>query len=93
MPRPLKELPLFPTESEIARELFGAERINGWPAIVKSLELQGFPRIDPVFGRRYWPAVRQWLDHRYGVGTLGAPSAVDGEENWSCLKKGRSRQA
>lgn len=93
MSRPLKEMPLYPPEDEIARELFGPHRIAAWHVIAKSLEKQGLPAIDPVFGRRYWPAVKQWLDRRHGVGNLKSPSAVDGKENWECMSKGQSRRA
>lgn len=83
MPRRLKEMPLFPTEDEIARELFGSHRLQFYHVVVKSLERQGFPPIDPLFGRRYWPAVRQWLDSRYGLNSHSGLCAVDGTENWS----------
>ena len=81
MPRAMKEMPLFPPEDEIARELFGPNRLQFYHVAVKSLEKQGFPQIDPVFGRRYWPAIKQWLDKRYGLNSQW-PSAVDGKENW-----------
>lgn len=53
----------YPPEMEIARELMGTKaKLKAWRAIVKVLEPQGFPKVDPVFGGRSWPAVCAWLD-------------------------------
>ncbi len=74
MPRPLKEMPLYPSEAEIARELLGNARGVEWRSLAQVLERQGLPRVDPTFGARYWPAVRAWLDRRNGVDTIGVQS-------------------
>jgi hypothetical protein len=50
--------------------------------ILAELEACGFPRRDPIFDGRYWPAVRAWLDHRHGVDDVAAPMAPDGRETW-----------
>lgn len=46
----------------------------------------GFPPPDPSFAnRRYWPAVKAWLDRRYGLyhgNATIAPPGLDGTENW-----------
>lgn len=35
----------------------------------------GFPRKQPLFGdRRYWPAVKAWLDKRNGLPALSNPA-------------------
>ncbi|MFK8251773.1 hypothetical protein [Ancylobacter terrae] len=86
MPRPLHEMPLFPTEAEISRELMGPGKSDIWSGVALALERQGFPQKDATFGRRYWPAIKQWLDHRHGVGNVEAPSGPDGEEDWSWNK-------
>lgn len=83
MPRAMKVMPLFPPEEEIARELLGPGKVGFWIVIARSLEKQGFPQIDPLFRRRYWPAVRQWLDSRYGLNSRPGLCAADGTENWS----------
>ncbi len=75
---------LFVTEAECA-ERTGLSS-DEFKLIVSTLEKSGFPLPDPVFkNRRYWPAVRVWLDRRYGMsegrGLIGIP-ALDGEENW-----------
>ncbi|MHC2298208.1 winged helix-turn-helix domain-containing protein [Rhizobium mongolense] len=65
-----------------------AERIgistDDFNAIEFELNRQGFPPKDPLFNnRRYWPAVRAFLDRRNGVGdkrhVFGPP---DGKERW-----------
>ena len=72
----------FPSEGEIARRL--SQDPKSWPAIALVLERQGFPRIDPLMGGRFWPAVRMWFFRRYGLSTL-PPSNPDGEENLDAL--------
>ena len=80
MPRRLKEMPLFPSEAEIAFELLGDANLVRWRPLARDLERRGMPQIDPVFGRRYWPAVKAWLDRRAGLTTMMVPSKVDGKE-------------
>lgn len=74
---------LFVSDSELV-EMLGCTRDKGRAAI-RTLEREGFPRPDPVFGnRRYWPAVREFLDRRYGLGAKSSsPVVPDGAENWS----------
>ena len=59
---------LYLSDAAIARQLgIGKDR---WRANAVVLEKQGLPRPDPLFGhRRYWPAVRAFLDRRAGLGT------------------------
>jgi hypothetical protein len=45
------------------------------------LEADGFPKVDPLFGGRYWPAVVDFFDRRAGRGKIG-PLAIDGAETW-----------
>lgn len=72
---------LFLTEGEIATRV-GAT-LDEWTAATKALEGKGLPARDPVFGnRRYWPAVRAYLDRRAGIGKNLFPGTMDGEENW-----------
>jgi hypothetical protein len=72
----------FPCEEEIARRL--SQDPRDWPAKALVLERDGLPRIDPVMGGRYWPAVRMWFHRRYGLGSL-QPFQPDGEENLNAL--------
>jgi hypothetical protein len=69
---------LFPGEAEIARRL--SQTPDDWRAKAAVLERDGFPRVDPLMGGRYWPAVLAWWNRRYGLSTIEA-SQPDGEEN------------
>ncbi|RVG92106.1 winged helix-turn-helix domain-containing protein [Sinorhizobium meliloti] len=75
---------LFVTEAQCAERMgLTTEQFNlALPAARKA----GFPSPDPLFAnRRYWPAVKAWLDRRYDlnqVGDMTAPPGLDGPENW-----------
>jgi hypothetical protein len=80
---------LYLTEGEIAARVGMSER--DWEAAARVLERAGLPKGDPVFnGRRYWPAVKAYLDRRNGL-VANSPLAErgdqalgpDGEENWA----------
>ncbi|OCJ68624.1 hypothetical protein A6U97_08210 [Agrobacterium tumefaciens] len=73
---------LFVTEAECAVRI-GLDT-NDFKSIVSTLEKAGFPLPDPVFkNRRYWPAVRAWLDRRYGIDrATDGPYPPDGVERW-----------
>ena len=60
------EVGLFVSEIELYRRL-GVGPKTGRLA-VHALEPHGFPRKQPLFGnKRYWPAVRYFLDRYYGL--------------------------
>jgi hypothetical protein len=73
---------LFPDEAEVARRL--SQTPQEWAAKSKVLERLGLPRIDPLMGGRFWPAVEAFLLRRHGLSTVEA-SQPDGEENLSVL--------
>lgn len=77
----IADMPLYPDEIQIARAVLGADRARDWNGLAKLLERHGFPRIDPQFGGRYWPAVCAYLDRRHGVRDLAVPSKADDGEN------------
>jgi hypothetical protein len=75
---------LFMTDAEVAKMLgLGTDEFKA-TAIV--LQREGFPMPDPLFKRRrYWPAVKAFLDQRYNLGSqigAGAHARLDGKENW-----------
>jgi hypothetical protein len=81
----VKRQGLFPCEAEIARRLSQSE--THWRAVVRQLEREGLPKIDPVMRGRFWPAVVAFFRARYGIDgdacTRVAISATeDGEEHW-----------
>lgn len=74
--------PLYLSEAAIAHRVFGTKARAQWEAIAVLWEREGLPRIDPLTGCRYWPAVRSWLDRRHGLHQSHLPASVDGAENW-----------
>lgn len=73
--------PLYASERDIALFVLGDD-CRRWNELAVVLEREGLPRIDPVFGRRYWPAVRAWFDSRHGLTDHKVPAATDGDERW-----------
>lgn len=71
--------PLYLAEAEIADRV-GVSR-SDWSAIALVWERRGFPPVRAQTGKRYWPAVRAWLDRDNGLTQDAAPLAPDGEEN------------
>ncbi len=55
-----REPALFPDEATIARAVLGSDAAR-WHDLVPLFERHGMPKIDPLTGRRYWPAVRACL--------------------------------
>lgn len=80
-------IPLYPSEERIAYEIYGddaASMLTSWQATARILERNGLPKKNPLFGnRRYWPAVKNWLEWYNGVSSDPGCLAPDGEENWS----------
>jgi hypothetical protein len=75
----LKRQGLFPCEAEIARRLSQSEK--RWREIARQLEREGLPKIDPVMGGRFWPAVAAFFRGRHGLDSI-VPSDPDGKEHW-----------
>ena len=76
---------LYLTESETAKRL--GKSLSEWRGIAIVLERDGLPPVDPLFGARYWPAVRAFFDRRYHLTTVSnaGPSVPDGKENFDAL--------
>ena len=75
--------PLYPDEAEIARRVLG-KRAREWPGKAVLLERDGLPKIDPLMGGRFWPAVRRWFLDRHGL-------AMESSGNVSLPAKSRVR--
>lgn len=92
-PRP-PSMPLYPTDEEIARALFGNDRetVRSFIAIMEIEERWGFPKKSAAFfGRRYWPAVLRYIEAREGV--IGQPpKSVEEEETFNHDRRPRSRK-
>jgi len=84
------ELPLFADEDAIGAAVLGPKRSCEWRALATLYERQGLPKIDPVMGGRYVPAVKAFFDHVYGLGASMMPAAPDGierPETWTKSKR------
>ncbi len=71
---------LFVTEAQCANRL--GLSLEQFKIALHAATQAGFPMKDPLFAdRRYWPAVRAWLDRRYGMhdgaGKFGAADQVE----------------
>lgn len=72
---------LYLSDDEIAARLGIAAKL--WRANAAVLAGSGLPAPDPLFGgRRYWPAVRAFLDRRAGLAAPSPRQKVDGQEHW-----------
>lgn len=75
---------LYISEAVVARRVLGTGALPRWSGLATVLEREGLPRIDPLTGCRYWPAVKAFLDRRHGLGQAGVlPSTADGAETWN----------
>lgn len=83
----LDRLPLFLDGATTARLVLGPQRVALWNSMAPLLEAKGMPKIDPLMGGRYWPAVRRWFDARHGIAER--PKALDGREDLSAWRKKR----
>jgi hypothetical protein len=72
------DLGLFPNEAEVARRL--SQDPASWASKALILEREGFPRIDPLMGGRYWPACTAWWNRRYGLATVEVSQPDQGED-------------
>lgn len=74
-------LPLFATDEEIGEAVLGWCRKDEFKGLAVLQERYGMPKMNPVWGGRYVPAVKAFLDHQYGIGrTVAVPLAPDGIE-------------
>ena len=77
---------MFAPDDEIAVVVIGPGKTTQWRQVVSLLESRGFPKIDPMMGGRYMPAVRRFFDDEYKL-TVGAALAVpDGPEELGACK-------
>ena len=80
---------MYLTDTEIRERLNIPER--RWRPAVQHFERQGFPRVDPLIGKRYWPAVQAWLLKHY-LDAEGRSQDTDESEDWDALKRKRRKQ-
>ncbi|WP_087881142.1 hypothetical protein [Nitrobacter vulgaris] len=77
----LNDLPLYATDEEIGEAVLGWARKGEFKGLAVLHERQGMPRMSPVWGGRYVPAVKLFLDGQNGVTkavTALAPNGIEG---------------
>ena len=62
-PRSLADLPIYADDLAIGAVVLGSSRASEWRELAPLLEERGLPKIDPLHGARYVPAVARF----YGV--------------------------
>jgi hypothetical protein len=88
--------PLYASEEQVAEMVFGPGHLRDWRDRAAILEREGLPKVDPMMGGRYLPAVRTFFDQRNGVilGQNGKPvlKVPDGKDNIPCPKPRPAKQ-
>lgn len=78
-PSTIDTLPLFSDDEKIGEAVLGPKRKSEFKGLATLLEPQGMPKISPLWGGRYVPAVKAYLDRVSGI-TTTAPLNPDGVE-------------
>jgi hypothetical protein len=84
-----KEIALYASEEQVAELVLGPGHLRDWKDRAVILEREGLPKIDPMMGGRYLPAVRTFFDLRNGVYSNRSKPVLmkpDGKDNFSCPK-------
>lgn len=89
MAKPPDQPPLFASDAEIGAALLGPARAKDFAAIAPLLESSGLPKIHPLLGGRYWPAVKAWCDAQHGLSDQvpSAPSGKVDAGSWNAKRR------
>jgi hypothetical protein len=73
-------LPLFASDEELGEALLGRDRRSEFHGLAMLHEPDGMPKIDPVWGGRYVPAVKAFFDAHNGLSPAVpfVPNGVEG---------------
>jgi hypothetical protein len=73
-------LPLFASDEAIGEAVLGRDRKCEFHGLATLHERDGMPKISPVWGGRYVPAVKSFLDAQFGLSAAVplAPNGVEG---------------
>lgn len=89
----MNDMPLYPTEPQIARKVLGPGRLDEWRGLVVVLERQGFPPIQLQYGGRFWEACIEWFRIRNGLSSVSEGRfAEDGEETCPTPSRKKARR-
>jgi hypothetical protein len=93
LPLTIADLHLFDTDERIGEAVLGPERKSEFSRLAALLERDGMPKINPLWGGRYVPAVKAFLDADNGLSTL-TPTTPDGlEGTWTPGRSARRVRA
>jgi hypothetical protein len=92
-PLTIDRLPLYATDEEIGEAVLGSERKREFKDLAILLERQGMPKISPLMGGRYVPAVRKFFDVYNGVPDLAPVRTNPVEGEWTPGRNGRRVRA
>lgn len=92
-PLTLNDLPLFAQDQDIGEAVLGYSRRDEFSGFAALCERDGMPKINPLWGGRYVPAVKAFLDSEHGLSTLvpTTPNGVEG--SWSNKSNARRLRA
>ena len=90
-PITIDSLPLFSDDENIGEAVLGPKRKSEFKGLATLLERDGMPKISPLWGGRYVPAVKAFLDRASGL-SAPAPLNPDGVEGQWPIKR-RDRKA
>lgn len=92
-PKTWANLPLFATDEEIGEAVLGYDRRREFSGLASLQERYGMPKLDPVWGGRYVPAVKAYLDSDYGLSAVTplAPNGIEGNFHGPKKTAGKSR--
>ena len=89
---PEPALPLYVTDRELHALInprLGWERFR---AVIREVELRGFPPVQKLWGGRYWPKVKAWLDNDNRINDHDTIAvAQDGPENFDAAQRKHAR--
>jgi hypothetical protein len=92
-PKTWANLPLFATDEDIGEAVLGYDRRRDFTGLASLHERMGMPKLDPVWGGRYVPAVKAYLDSDYGLSTVTplAPNGIEGSFHGKRKTAGKPR--
>lgn len=89
----INDLPLYSDDEKIGEAVLGPARKKEFAGLAALLERDGMPKISPLWGGRYVPAVKAFLDKDNGLAAL-APLNPDGMEGeWPSKKSAHKVRA
>lgn len=88
----LDALPLYADDLAIGAAVLGFKRACEWRDMAPLLEMRGLPKIDPLHGGRYTPAVKAFYDKDNGLSEVAVlkPDGVEDLGAWSRKRKRRA---